>query len=89
MAILTVKDISKSFGSTQALDGVSFEVVEGEIVTLLGPSGCGKSTLLMVIAGLETADRGEVLWNGLSLHDTPPHRREFGLMFQDFALFLT
>jgi len=87
MAILTVKDISKAYGATQALDGVSFEVMEGEIVTLLGPSGCGKSTLLMVIAGLETADRGDVLWNGFSLHDTPPHRREFGLMFQDFALF--
>jgi ABC-type Fe3+/spermidine/putrescine transport system ATPase subunit len=87
MAILTVKDISKSFGPTLALDGVSFEVMDGEIVTLLGPSGCGKSTLLMVIAGLETPDRGEVVWSGFSLRDTPPHRREFGLMFQDFALF--
>ena len=87
MAILAVKDISKSFGATRALDAISFEVMDGEIVALLGPSGCGKSTLLMLIAGLETPDEGEVLWNGSVLRDTPPHRREFGLMFQDFALF--
>jgi ABC-type Fe3+/spermidine/putrescine transport system ATPase subunit len=87
MAILSVKEVMKSFGNTRALDGISVDVDEGEIVALLGPSGCGKSTLLSVIAGLEPPDRGDVQWGGVSLSNTPPHLREFGLMFQDFALF--
>lgn len=87
MTILSIQNISKSFGSTQALDKISFDVDRGEIVVLLGPSGCGKSTLLAVISGLEIPDHGEILWNGISLATTPPHLREFGLMFQDFALF--
>jgi len=87
MTILSIQNISKSFGNTQALDKISFDVDEGEIVVLLGPSGCGKSTLLAIIAGLEIPDHGELRWNGISLANTPPHLREFGLMFQDFALF--
>jgi ABC-type Fe3+/spermidine/putrescine transport system ATPase subunit len=87
MAILSINNVSKSFGSAQALDNISFRVEEGKIVALLGPSGCGKSTLLSVIAGLELPDHGEVYWNGISLVNTPPHLRSFGLMFQDFALF--
>jgi len=87
MTILSIQNISKSFGSIQALEKISFDVDEGEIVVLLGPSGCGKSTLLAVISGLEIPDHGEVRWNGISLATTPPHLREFGLMFQDFALF--
>ena len=87
MTILSIHGISKSFGKTQALDGISFDVNEGEIAALLGPSGCGKSTLLSVIAGLETPDHGDVSWNGKSLAGVPPHLRGFGLMFQDFALF--
>ena len=87
MKILTIHDISKSFGNTKALDGISFDLNEGEIIALLGPSGCGKSTLLSIIAGLELPDSGEVVWNGISLGNTPPHQRDFGLMFQDFALF--
>src|SRR4030066_845622 len=87
MTILAINDIYKSFGKTSALEGISFDVDKGEIVALLGPSGCGKSTLLSIIAGLILPDKGDVLWNGISLKDTPPHKREFGLMFQDFALF--
>lgn len=87
MTILSIKDISKSFVNTRALEHISFDVTEGEIVALLGPSGCGKSTLLSIIAGLEIPDRGDIFWNGVSLRHTPPHLREFGLMFQDFALF--
>lgn len=87
MTILSIREISKSFGNTQALDKITFGVDDGEIVVLLGPSGCGKSTLLAVIAGLELSDHGELRWNGISLAITPPHLREFGLMFQDFALF--
>lgn len=87
MTILSIRDISKPFGAIQALNGISFDVNEGEIVALLGPSGCGKSTLLAVISGLELPDHGEVTWNGISLANTPAHLRKFGLMFQDFALF--
>jgi ABC-type Fe3+/spermidine/putrescine transport system ATPase subunit len=84
---LRIDRVSKSFGETIALTGVSFDVAQGEIVAVLGPSGCGKSTLLSVIAGLETPDSGEVLWNDEILSGVAPHLRGFGLMFQDFALF--
>jgi ABC-type Fe3+/spermidine/putrescine transport system ATPase subunit len=84
---LELHGLYKSFGETQALKGISFEVGKGEIIALLGPSGCGKSTTLGIIAGLEPADRGDVLWDGVSMLDVPPHKRGFGLMFQDFALF--
>lgn len=87
MSILSINNISKSFGRTHALDRMSFDVDAGEIVALLGPSGCGKSTLLAIIAGLDAPDQGEVQWSGISILATPPHLREFGLMFQDFALF--
>lgn len=87
MSILTINNISKSFGKTNALSGITFDIDENEIVALLGPSGCGKSTLLSIIAGLIPPDTGNVLWNGDSLEYTSPHLRGFGLMFQDFALF--
>jgi ABC-type Fe3+/spermidine/putrescine transport system ATPase subunit len=85
--VLEIRDIYKSFGTMPALAGVSFAVQPGETVAVLGPSGCGKSTLLSIIAGLDTPDRGELAWEGVSLAGAPPHRRNFGLMFQDFALF--
>ena len=87
MTPLSIHNISKTFGQTHALRDVSFEMTAGEILVLLGPSGCGKSTLLSIIAGLETPDQGQVLWEGASLAGIPPHRRGFGLMFQDNALF--
>lgn len=87
MNALTIHDIHKSFGDTKVLKGISFEVGLGESVAVLGPSGCGKSTLLYTIAGLETPDQGEILWDGEPLAGIPAHRRDFGLMFQDFALF--
>ncbi len=85
--MLTITELHKTYGATRALNGVSFDVAAGEILALLGPSGCGKSTLLSLIAGLETPDSGDILWNGHSLAGTPPHQRGFGLMFQDYALF--
>lgn len=84
---LDLRNIEKSFGDQAALRGVSVHVALGEIVAVLGPSGCGKSTLLSIIAGLEHPDRGEVCWDGRPLLGIPPHKRLFGLMFQDFALF--
>jgi ABC-type Fe3+/spermidine/putrescine transport system ATPase subunit len=87
MALLEVHAISKAFGGVPVLREVSFSVDEGEIVCLLGPSGCGKTTLLRIVAGLETASSGYLLFDGRPLDQVPVHRRGFGLMFQDFALF--
>ncbi len=87
MALLEVTSVSKAFSGVSVLRDVSFTVDEGEIVCLLGPSGCGKTTLLRVIAGLETADAGHVVFEGLPLEGVPIHRRGFGLMFQEYALF--
>jgi ABC-type Fe3+/spermidine/putrescine transport system ATPase subunit len=85
--MLDLVSVSKSFGDKPALQDISLTVQPGEVVSLLGPSGCGKSTLLALVAGLETPDAGEVRWDGLSLAGVPVHRRRFGLMFQDYALF--
>jgi ABC-type Fe3+/spermidine/putrescine transport system ATPase subunit len=87
MALLEVGAVSKAYAGTPVLQEVSFWVEEGEIVCLLGPSGCGKTTLLRIVAGLETADAGQVTFGSRSLDDVEVHRRGFGLMFQDFALF--
>ena len=88
MSLLEVKKLSKSFdtGST-AVNDVTFSVAEADIVCLLGPSGCGKTTLLRCIAGLEIPDHGEVKFDGRNMNSVPPHKRDFGMMFQDFALF--
>jgi spermidine/putrescine transport system ATP-binding protein len=85
--MLTVTDIEKSYEGKPLLNGVSFEVHADETVCLLGPSGSGKSTLLRIIAGLEEPEGGQVFWKGQPLADTPTHKRRFGLMFQDYALF--
>jgi spermidine/putrescine transport system ATP-binding protein len=85
--MLTVTDIYKDYEGKPLLCGVSFEVAEHEIVSLLGASGSGKSTLLRIIAGLEPAASGQVCWQAQDLADTPVHKRQFGLMFQDYALF--
>jgi ABC-type Fe3+/spermidine/putrescine transport system ATPase subunit len=79
--------ITKSFGATAVLKGVSFGAGKGEIVSLLGPSGCGKSTLLRIVAGLEQDYSGTIIFNEHTIDGVPAHRRGFGLMFQDFALF--
>ena len=85
--MLTLRGIHKSFEGQTVLDGITFEMRSGEVLALLGPSGSGKSTLLSIVAGLETPDRGQVLWDGEDQAPVPAHRRGFGLMFQDFALF--
>jgi ABC-type Fe3+/spermidine/putrescine transport system ATPase subunit len=75
------------FGSKVALDRVSVELGEAEILALLGPSGSGKSTLLRAIAGLEEISNGQISFDGQDLADVPTHLRGFGLMFQTYALF--
>lgn len=85
--MLQVESIHKTYEGKPLLEGVSFDVAAGETVCLLGRSGSGKSTLLRIIAGLEQPEIGKVLWQGQDLSDVPVHRRNFGLMFQDYALF--
>lgn len=84
---LSVRGIWKSFEEKIVLKDISFDVADGEVIALLGPSGCGKSTVLYVVGGLESPDRGGVLWDGRDVTHTPPHQRGFGLMFQDYMLF--
>ena len=85
--MLRVEDVTVRFDGHAALDGVSLDIADGEVVTVLGPSGSGKSTLLRVVAGLERADSGRVLLDGHDLVSIPAHRRGIGLVFQDHALF--
>ncbi|HVN16485.1 MAG TPA: ABC transporter ATP-binding protein [Anaerolineales bacterium] len=85
--MLNLQRISKTYESQPLLTDISFTVAADETICLLGPSGSGKSTLLRIIAGLEEADSGKVLWDDGDLASTPPHLRDFGLVFQDYALF--
>ncbi len=84
--MLRLDGLTVRFGEHTALDNVSLDVAEHEIVSVLGPSGSGKSTLLRVVAGLQPSE-GRVLLDGTDVSRTPPHRRGVGLMFQDHALF--
>jgi len=84
---IEVTDLSRSFGSVRALDEVSMSVAPGEVVALLGPSGSGKSTLLRIVAGLEDATSGDVLFDGVSQLRLPPHSRDVSMVFQHFALY--
>ena len=79
--------VTKRYDGTIALDDVSFETSDGELVTILGPSGCGKTTVLRIIAGLETQDRGTVYIDGNHVDHTPPQKRHVGFVFQTYSLF--
>jgi spermidine/putrescine transport system ATP-binding protein len=85
--MLELRNISKNYEGRPLLKNISFILKEDETICLLGASGSGKSTLLRMIAGLESPDEGSILFNGLDLADTPPHLRDFGLVFQDYGLF--
>jgi thiamine transport system ATP-binding protein len=85
--VLTLRDVTVTFDGRPAVDDVSLELPDGEVLAVLGPSGCGKSTLLRVIAGLEPLHAGSVAWDGEDVSRVPTHRRGFALMFQDGQLF--
>jgi putative spermidine/putrescine transport system ATP-binding protein len=84
---VVLQDLSRYFGATRALDGLSIEVAPGELVALLGPSGCGKTTALRIVAGFETATAGSVLIDGKDISSVPASRRDMGMVFQSYSLF--
>jgi putative spermidine/putrescine transport system ATP-binding protein len=84
---LVIGNVSKRFGISTVLDRIDLTIKRGELVTLLGPSGCGKTTLLRVVAGLAQPDSGQVELAGRAITHVPPHRRNVGVVFQNYALF--
>ncbi len=84
---LQVQGVTKTFGRFAAVDDVSLDVTRGEFVCILGPSGCGKTTLLRIIAGLEEHETGRIIQEGVDVSGLPPSRRDFGIVFQSYALF--
>jgi len=87
VSAVTLTNIVKRFGSFTALHPMSMEIAEGTFVTLLGPSGCGKTTTLRMIAGLLDPSEGEIAIKGRRMNDVPIHKRNLGLVFQNYALF--
>jgi multiple sugar transport system ATP-binding protein len=87
MANISFAAISKSFGATPVLKGISLDVADGEFLTLLGPSGCGKSTLLRILAGLETQDAGSIAIGDQIVDGLRPKRRDVAMVFQSYALY--
>src|SRR5262249_22889088 len=86
-ARLELRNLSKAFAGVRAVDRVSLDVPAGAFVFLLGPSGSGKTTTLNLIAGFLAADMGDILLDGRSVADVPPHKRNIGMVFQSYSLF--
>ena len=86
-AAVRLRELTKLFGATRAVDRVTLAIEPGTIVALLGPSGCGKTTTLRMIAGLLQPDAGEILIDGRAITRVPVHRRNIGMLFQNYALF--
>lgn len=84
---ISLQHINKSFGNSVVVDNLSLEINDGEFVVLLGPSGCGKTTTLRIIAGLEHATAGYILFNGQPVNDLPPQKRDVAMVFQSYALY--
>ncbi len=87
MDALRLEGISKRFGAFTALTSVDLSIRRGEFVCFLGPSGCGKTTLLRIIAGLEQQSTGRIVQNGRDVSTLPPAARDYGIVFQSYALF--
>lgn len=86
-AYLSIRQLYKNFGDFVALKDISLDIQEGEFVCFLGPSGCGKTTLLRAIAGLDLQSEGEIFQGGKNISWLPPEKRDFGIVFQSYALF--
>lgn len=86
MVAVRLDNLTKRFGDVTAVDNVSLEIAEGELFFLLGPSGCGKTTILRSIAGFEEPQSGRILFDGRDITGVPPHRRNTGMVFQNYAL---
>src|SRR5437870_12624033 len=86
-SLLSIREVSKSFGKNLVLKDISLQVAEGEFLTILGESGSGKTTLLRIIAGFESADSGELWMGDQRLDHLPPYRRRVNTVFQSYALF--
>ena len=86
-ATVDLRNLSRSFGTTRALDGLTLRLAPGELVALLGPSGCGKTTALRIVAGFETADSGTVEVDGQDMSPVPAAKRDMGMVFQSYSLF--
>lgn len=87
MAGVELRAVKKTFGSVTAVEATDVVFEEGSFTTLLGPSGCGKTTILRMVAGLETVSSGDILIGGKRVNDVPIHKRNLGLVFQNYALF--
>src|SRR3712207_4059775 len=79
--------VSKNFGSHNVVDALDLTIRKGEFLSLLGPSGSGKTTILMLLAGFERPTRGTITLDGARIDQMPPHRRQMGVVFQNYALF--
>ncbi|MGD9396672.1 MAG: ABC transporter ATP-binding protein [Candidatus Thorarchaeota archaeon] len=86
MVVIKTKNLRKTFGEVVATDEVNIVIEEGELATLLGPSGCGKTTLLRLIAGFYIPDRGKIFFDDKDMTTVPPHKRNTGMCFQNYAL---
>jgi multiple sugar transport system ATP-binding protein len=87
MTQLTLRGITKRYGTVEVIHGIDLDVPSGEFVVFVGPSGCGKSTLLRMIAGLEAISGGEFCIDGVRVNDVPPAQREIAMVFQSYALY--
>src|SRR3569623_714294 len=87
MATVSIRNVRKSFGSTEVQHGVNVEIEDGEFVIRVGPSGCGKSTLLRLIAGLENISAGEIAIGGRVVNNVAPKERDIAMVFQNYALY--
>jgi len=85
--IIEIKGISKTFEDNKVLDNITLGIKKNEFITLLGPSGCGKTTTLKILAGFETCDEGEVIFEDKKINDLPPYERQINTVFQKYALF--